>query len=699
MPRQARYYYDWTGNYGWRYRFWIQPANDAEIPFDADLGVPDFEADPDVGSVYVRLPDMCIVSTGLEGEAGYPDQLPIGFPSAPSLKFTIDLQVLADFSFDDLITYLLEPIIPEEGLVQVGDALYHVVDVANVMCLLSDYGNGTNPTNVMFQGVQNVTAASTIDLRYADSEALMDVTCTDIIRHCLETVTPQIWARRLFWEEGDGGFPTNDDRTTGICYEYLYASGSVVYARTRQRLKDDVTVGDDSSALEYSGVYDKARLWNINQLMNALRGAVTDVYRSLLRPHSSQSTPIDFQTLATTVDTYQNASPIAPLTMYKQGTTTANGQGAEVGTAVSHSDEIYFLGAIWNSYETDPVTHDDYESIMTGGFLSEADPNGLFRFPTAYDCLRAWSLSCYNRVQISHSEWSWIVSFLPVWDVAISKTPLTRALLGKDGQGVDVKIEVSGGAVTQGSYLLPSATGEDVSSATYRIRGIRPDDEYGFEGVFSNHPTIGDSANRFTLSLDDSSDAYVPDINSGSYSLVGIGSTGFICTTLYYLDSASSFLTAEVPVRIHSRIEVPGVFAARSYAVSGTLPTISMPSNYYDFIDDPDGFWWNRMRARIIQEQSGSALPFTVARSVVDDFGGTRQAKYPLTFDAPKGLIDTVGTRFQFTEDDEVTEVDGSVFLNPGQTWLTLPGDPFLTRTTFSISSGVSKVQLLAPFS
>lgn len=699
MPRQARYYRDWTTHYGWRYRLWIQPANDAGSTFDADLGAPAFGGDPGVGSDYIRLPEDAIIAADLEGEAAFADQLPIGLASSPTMKAGFDLAALVNASQSDLVGYLLDPMRFEEGLVQIGDATWMPCDTANVVCLLTDQGAGSEPTTVLFQGVQQVSASSTIDLRYVPGEATMSVTFVDIARFCLESVTPLMAARRLFWEHGDGdGFPTNSDRTTGAFYEYLYADGTTVYARTRQRLKDDVTVGEDDDATTYTGVYDKARLWNITQLMEAIRGCATDVYRSLLRPHSSQSTPIDFTTLQTTLDEYQNASPFAPLTFYKQGTTTANATGAEVGTAVSFGDELFFAGAVWNSYEADPTTYDEYEAIMTGGFLSEKDPNGLWKYPTIYDFLRVWSYSCYNRTVLTHDEWSWTMAFLPMWDGAIGKPALTRATLGKDGQGVDVKAEVGAGAITQANATLPSSAGED-RAASYRLRGIRPDDQAGFELAFSNSPTIGDSANRFVLTPDDSDAAYNPDIDYSTYALVGIGSTGVISTGIYYLDSASAFLTGEVPVRVHSRVDVPGVWAERGYPVSGTLPTISMPGDYYEFGDDPDGYWWDRMRARIHAEQTQTGLGYTVCRSAVDDFGSPKQTRYPLTFDLPLGLPDTVGTRYEFTEDDEVTPIDGSVFLSPGATWLTLPGAPYLTRSSLAITTGVAKIHLLAAFS
>lgn len=706
MSRDAIYYRDWQESNGWRYRLEILPANTytpqagTPVSLPAATIPPEWGSAPSGGSIYLQLGDNAVLQTTVT-TSEY-DGLPLGLPIPPTMTVGLDLSSLNESGFSALVGYLLDPVMADAASNLYAGTVYSYqsYDLSTLFTLLTDKGAGVGIADfkVEFMGVQQSPIPTTVTVRKQEDKVTMDVECIHIARAAMESVPISVVAARCLSDHTSGGRPNNGDDSAVVLYDYLYDNGSRTWGRAHCRYKSEIVDGNRAAAYE-----DKCRLFYLQQLQSSCQALLEDVFRGFQRLHPTSTATAGFYSNNTEdpsySPSYKFSTPLDTLLFFKQDYSTANGIGDSLKCG-DNSDSnmgslILFVGLIWKSTDTAPTTPSAAESVCTGGFFIDKHEDSIYAYPTLYDFQTHWAAGSFCKGQYALHDRDTLKIY---YNVVYSRLSTAHYQLqyddivkGSDG-APEATIEIGGESLSGVTVAMPVTGGEDLSEYTYKLYGVKVDNDRSLEVLFNTTPSVGDAANRYQMSKNGTEANYNPD--SFDHPIVMGASSGFPLRTLYYLDTPS-FMNTEVPIRVYDRIGThlpPTSFLdLGGEGVSLPAPTDNETTIRGDF----DGFFWTPMRDHIKRAQKLSGLPRFIAESWGFTFGSRKQVRYEVTLPLEFSCQSDLGDLYEFVNASN-TYIGGNIFLRNSSFLGGLVGKPIVCATTPDYAAGTSTVVLLA---
>lgn len=642
--------------YGVRYKLVIRPSGvpetswtTVEIPEDA-VNIP-------------QLSDLSQVSFG---------DLCLGLPEAPQWKFRFRMDQLYDGSLSTLHNKLLK-----ESYIQTTSSLPNIprdFATTNFFMLLWDEGTGSEPDEVLFQGVQWKPQESEGMVRPTTGQHWLDVDVIDINKAVMETVTPQD-IQSYFFDSyiKSQHLPNWGLDGSGNVYDTIYREGGNNFARC-QRIKAE------SSKLQL------ARFWPLFKLFEVIQALCRSAYRFYVRDATATYTFIGVGTGNTPFDVFR---------FYKQTYTLSSGVIAR-GSVLADTS-VYFIGIIWNDGAVVNTNPDDVGNII-GGFLSEKD-DGLFSYKNVWEFMTHATLGSKVQYEAGSSP-AMSITFARPGDRSE-----TRELHPSDFKEVGLSstdfLEISYtrnmsmiGSVEVATRGLGDA---DALENTIEIDHIPPSvaDGPNLEFVFHNLPSIGDSSDRYQLDPDDdttiSEDIEEPYVISAS--------SGFNCRCLYYFEWPGNDLIThsdQIPIRIHDQVE----WEWDSSTVYNDGATVNgYPTEYVGTGLDSrlfDSVFWTPLQAVYAEIQNSACLPFIVGYRIAYNFSRDGQIGFevevPIELAPPKAIGDWYDLK-----DEDGNNIGANILLGGGTRFNDLGTKAYYLKGDFQIENPTVKATFLLP--
>jgi hypothetical protein len=685
----ARLTYDFQSpQNGWNYRLYIIPPG---VDY-ASLG----------GAVDTALPSDALVIDDIRLTGNFDSDIPLGVPDTPTLTLTWDLGALwrvgdTNPNARDLIEVLLNPIGSNMNLVVIpgGSPGYDGQSYRRLtIALYTDAGLGGTCVVPVFCGCPRPTSPADLVPDAANGRALFTQEYFHVFRVAAEAIVPYAIGTRI-QNDGWTEMPMTGGGRWAWDLLYVNAVSGIAWGAAEGQDIDD---------------HDKPIFLKLRDCFNSIEHLFGDAFAALtrqVRPSSAQTASVaqqswvkfTCQTSTIPDGTTRTETPFDIIGFYKQNYLT-NGATGSALTA----EDIYLIAFAYNAV----TDGDDYlngdmtyggtgaEHPWEGGFFTynEGD-NGIERFDTLYDFLRDVCESTFTKVIVELREGDivdpdpleqlqMIVRWIPplgtsglaisldrddLW--ASTASGSTQLRLGAPEMGAEAVITDSGAgdanAIEQDTPITQNVTLSDAR------RSIRM--------VLHNNPLIEEDPSRYEnfelLDLDDM------DGTNSAYDGQIIVRSGFGTSRLYYMGTSLAWSDGTQPVRVHSTVSIGdglNSFVEGDILTFEELNFLPHTTAYLEpFLD------------RLLDMQTLSGLPRTVARRYARTFTGARQTRASVVVPLTAIGVNDLGRR--------VTLADGAATffhesVNAGLNGL-LASTYYVTGIDVDPIAGTSNVTLL----
>ncbi len=647
MARSKEYAVRWTEANGHRYKLVFTPANDQNAT--------------SLSGATVEIPDD-VIEVVSDGSYEF-DKLPIGMPQTPTFKVTVKLHKLrSSDELRDLRTFITHPTFANGGILDYAGGLGYgyTFNTSNVWSIYTDEGaslaagENVEPETLLFQGAQHRLPSRKLKvIKYV--KATTEIELFHIVRVCLETLTP-----------------------TGIAGSFFYAGYAAQPSNGAQYAYDVIYAGNETTYLKRWGhsslIQPRGKFYRLYDLFAEIQALARKVYQQYTRK------PGFFQMGSVNVGVSGYGTPFDHLKFYKQSYDSNNTRGALLDRT-----EVYFLGYIWSGFA--PFTQPN----ILGGFLSERSENSIFKYPTAWDFLKACSESTLAKGEIVITDEQILgVAFGPVLHSGVSLNFKASDIRDEGGEGMpEVEFEIGANAISDTKVSIAGAIGQDTANVTYKAHGALSEQGRNITTVFSNSPVLCSAEGSARVSGSD---------------LLGAFVEGFPTRCLYYIErpfANGRYLTGTVvPIRVHDSIGIDvgkGAWAdGPGYVLEESTAAVSFPGPGDDPGDWEEDFYIPLLGA-LKELQLNSSLPMCVARACTKLFGSEDQTLFKADVAIEKCYPNNMGHLVRLVDDTGVAK-GANIFLDEDEDdYLdSVPLNSYITAMTVDPPAGLARLTLLA---
>lgn len=666
MPRDARYYADWTTPAtGVRWRLIFTPRQAVIVDVDGVItaGALDWEPVPEFGSPridgsgWIPLPEGTIYSPKMP-EFGF-DELPVGHIDPPSLSLTVKTLFLdGDEDLEDIVTYIADPAWDVTTTDRVGSSLdvgasgvevvpgeWRPVNTTNLWHLTTDDGDGE-----LEVGAFRVAGIFGHERNLAQ---------THVVNEATGAVEISLTLVHVFWLVASQVFPDDVAARVGefrsevvapYLYDLAWRGATHGYARV---------LGSHPALQATDGHPDEHWMYPVSDVTAEIATLLQRTFSAFTR---APGTNVSL------------GSPIDALALRKQSQTVANTAGAAI-------DAPYICG-----YIKDRDTGD-----VRGGFLSVVggEEGTLFQWETidrllfeiTEGCVQKGEALAFDPLTLDISNWG-------ITESAVELAITTAVGATEQPRWSGRTLEIGAGALSGADAEIPGAQDGDVTSIEYRLGNVREHNNRTVPVVLHCQPHVGPRAAE-----------WLGVLSQGSSDWQCIGNSLITMNCLWYmgqLEVGGVGVGSAVPIRVHHYIGITDGATTYNEVTNGIeLPDPgALPGVSGGVVVGPADqnlwfrFLWDPTRRAMIRMQKQGGIPFAACVRMARRFGDRLQTAYPGTYAATDAGAEQLGRRAG------TAWVSGSTLTGKAY-HLQSPGRPILVRTSLDEATGKASVRLL----